>query len=179
MGKPEELFKEMCSYFDSEGIKYLVLNEEDNLVRLLFSGRSWKDGGGLDTKLFVDFDEQAEQDGSVTVHFASIDIAKCSDDNVPEALVRINALNKGYRWVKFWFDPNNNSFNADADAIVFPGTVGKECTHYAFRMSGIVEDALLEMKDIFTPEDDSDTPSKDELLAMLETLRSMLEEDAK
>ena len=34
MGKPEELFKEMCSYFDSEGIKYLVLNEEDNLVRL-------------------------------------------------------------------------------------------------------------------------------------------------
>ena len=172
MGKPEELFKEMCSYFDSEGIKYLVLNEEDNLVRLLFSGRSWKDGGGLDTKLFVDFDEQAEQDGSVTVHFASIDIAKCSDDNVPEALVRINALNKGYRWVKFWFDPNNNSFNADADAIVFPGTVGKECTHYAFRMSGIVEDALLEMKDIFTP-------SKDELLAMLETLRSMLEEDAK
>ncbi len=46
MGKPEELFKEMCSYFDSEGIKYLVLNEEDNLVRLLFSGRSWKRRAG-------------------------------------------------------------------------------------------------------------------------------------
>ena len=124
-------------------------------------------------------DEQADQDGSVTVHFASIGIAKCSDDDLAEALVRINALNKGYRWVKFWLDERDNSFNADADAIVFPGTVGKECTHYAFRMSGIVEDALLEMKDIFTPEDDSDTPSKDELLAMLETLRSMLEEDAK
>ncbi|MDO5106648.1 MAG: hypothetical protein Q4D39_00085 [Coriobacteriaceae bacterium] len=178
MGKPEELFKEMCAYFDSEGIKYLVMNEEDNLVRLMFAGREWKDGGGVDTKLFVDFDEMAEQDGSVTVHFASIDIARCTDNNIAEALVRINALNKGYRWVKFWFDERNNSFNADADAIVFEGTVGKECTHYAFRMSSIVEDALLEMKDIFTPVDDSDLPSKDELLAMLEALRSMLDEDA-
>ena len=46
-------------------------------------------------------------------------------------------------------------------------------------MSSIVEDALLELKDIFTPSDDSDLPSKDELLAMLEALRSMLDEDAK
>ena len=176
MGAPEELFKELQQFFDQDGVKYRVVNEADNLMRLVFSATSSKDGGGVRTTVLIDLDEAQEHDGSCTVHFASLSAGKCDEDKIPEAIVRINALNKRYRWVKFWFDDSDNTINADADAIIFTGTVGKECKQMAFRMSDIVEDALIQLRDIFKTDDGGDggTPSKEELLALLEALRSMV-----
>ena len=176
MGKPEELFQETLDFFDGEGIRYSIINREDNFCVLRFAPSSFKDDGGIRTKVFIDFDEREESDGSVTVHFASLSAAKCEDDRVPEAMVRINEMNKRYRWIKFWFDPNDNTINVDADAIVFTGSVGKECKQYAMRMSNILEDALIDMKDIFPASDDDggDAPSPDELRSMLEALMALL-----
>ena len=54
-----------------------------------------------------------------------------------------------------------------------------EYRHYAFHMSDIVKEVLIQLKDIFTPSGayngDDSTPSKEGLLAMLELLRSILD----
>ena len=175
MGAAENLFAEIKQFFDQDGVKYTVINEADNLMRLAFAPTSSKDGGGVRTRVLIDLDEVQERDGSCTVHFACLSAGKCEEAKIPEAIVRINALNKRYRWVKFWFDDSDNTINADADAVIFPGTVGMECKQFAFRMSDIVEDALIDLRDIFTPEDGGgDTPSRDDLLALLEALRGMM-----
>ena len=157
MGAVEELFKELKEYFDAEGIKYTVLLESDNLMKLLFAPRQYEQGRGLDTEVYIDFDERAEADGSITTHFASLSAGTCNDEKrIAEGLIAINALNKRFRWVKFWFDDSDNTINADADAILFPGTAGKECWQYANRMSRIVEKALMELREIFTPNNPGD-----------------------
>lgn len=178
MGLPEQLFQEMLDFFDEDGIKYIVMNREDNFACLRFAPSSFKEDGGIRTKVYIDFDERAERDDSVTVHFASLSCAKCDEDRIPEAIVRINGMNKRYRWVKFWFDESDNTINVDADAIVFSGSVGKECKQYAVRMSNILEDALIDMKDLFPIGDgDDDTPSSDDLRSMLEALMALLGSD--
>lgn len=169
----KDLFTKLTEFFTDQGVKYRVVSESDNIVELLFAGRAHKDGGGIDTKVIVDFDEQDVGDGTVTVHLASLSCGKIKDENVPEAIVRINGLNRSFRWVKFWFDDRDNTLNGDADAIVAPESVGPELLHYIIVMSNIVEDALIEMKDIVDPDGGMPMPTLDELEALLELLRGM------
>lgn len=171
----EDLFQKLTKFFDDAGIKYTVLSEEKHIVELLFAARNHKYGGGVDTKVVIDFDEQDVGDGTVTTHIASLACGKIQDEKVPEAIFRINSLNKQFRWVKFWFDDEDNTLNADADAIIAPESVGHELLHYTIVMSNIVEDALIQMKDIVEPQ--GTMPSLSDLEHLLELLRSMMEED--
>ena len=177
MSMYKDLFIKLTEFFDSQGVKYTVRSQEDNIVELLFAARSRKDGGGVDTKVIIDFDEHDVGDGTVTAHLASLCCGKIADENVPEAIVRINGLNKSFRWVKFWYDESDNTLNGDADAIVSPDTVGPELLHYVIVMSNIVEDALIRLKDIVTPGDTMPIPSLDELKALLDLLRGMQSDD--
>lgn len=187
MGLPEDLFQEMTDFFDAEDIKYSIIDRADNFAAIRYAPSPWKKDGGIRTRVSIDFDENPKDDGSVTVHFASLRVAACDEERAPEAFVRINELNRRYRWVKFWFRPEDNTLNADADAILFPGSVGKECKQYALRLSDILEDALIEHDDLFPvspemrgkPSDDGDdgggdAPSEAELRAMLAALMEML-----
>lgn len=170
MATAEQLRAEFTSYMDQQGVKYRVTNDEDNIVRLSFAGRDSK-GGGADTTIFVDFDENGDDAGSV--HFVAHKFASCTMQNYPTVLVKLNEFNARFRWVKFYVieDGGKGYLTADSDAMLVAGAAAFECVASCFRMSDIVEDAIVELGDLIEPDD-----GKDELRAMLAALRHMLGE---
>lgn len=171
MATAEDLRKEFTSFMDQEGIKYQVTNQEDNIVRLAFAGRESK-GGGADTAIFVDFDEQGDEADSV--HFVAHKFAKCSLADFPQVLVRINDYNARFRWVKFYVRREDDVayLFADSDAVLVPGATALECVQCSFRMSDIVEDVIVDLGDLVEAADD-----KEHLRAMLAALQAMLGEE--
>ncbi len=127
-------------FMDEKGVKYSVLDEDDNIVYLSFGGSKYE------TFVFVDFDENVPCNSA---HFSSNGFAKIIPGKNAEALVKLNELNRRFRWVKFWMD-GDGIFTADCDAIVELGSVGDECVNMAFRLSNITEDALDELQGIAT-----------------------------
>jgi len=132
MPTADSLRQEFMKYMDSKDIKYTVFDEEDNIVYLAF-------GGDKETFVLVDFDEDGNNADSV--HFLSGNFAKAEKAKIPLALVRVNEINRQYRWVKFYMS-DEGEISADCDAIIAPGSVGPECVQIAMRMSNIIEDAL-------------------------------------
>lgn len=132
MATAESLRREFMQHMDSRDIKYTVFDEDDNIVYLAF-------GGDKETYVLVDFDEAGNDADSV--HFLSQNFAKAEKSKIPLALVRINEINRQYRWVKFHMS-DDGEISADCDAVISPGSVGPECVQVAVRMSNIIEDAL-------------------------------------
>ena len=132
MATAEDLRREFMNYMDAKGIKYTVLDEKDNIVYLAF-------GGDKETFVLVDFDE--EDDNASSVHFLSQNFAKAERAMIPSALVKVNEINRSYRWVKFYIS-DDGEISADCDAVIQPGSVGAECLEITIRMSNIIEGAL-------------------------------------
>lgn len=172
MATAEDLRKEFTSFMDQEDIVYEVVNREDNIVRLAFGGRGFKTGGGADTEIFVDFDEDG--DTADSVHFIARKFAKCKLGDYPQVLVKINDYNKRYRWCKFWLMKEGDCgyLVADFDAHLVPGASALECVQLSFTMSTIVEDVIIDLGDLVEPDG-----GKEHLRAMLEMLQRMLEEE--
>ena len=164
-----QLRNEFTRYLDQKGYKYSTVDEEDNIVRLIFTGAS------VEKNIFVDFDEELDSNGVACVHFVAQDFAKCSSDNVAAVIDKLNDLNRNYRWVKFWLDKRDNTISADADAMVFSGTAGEECLNFVLRVVRVVEAGYKDMRDlVLTDGGGSDVPSDAELLEMLEQLSRLL-----
>lgn len=172
MATAEELRSEFTSFMDKEDIAYQVVNREDNIVRLAFGGRSFKTGGGADTEIFVDFDEDG--DTADSVHFVARKFAKCKLEAYPQVLVKINDYNRRYRWCKFWLmkDDEYGYLVADFDAHLVPGASALECVKLSFTLSSIVEDVILDLGDLVEPDG-----GRAHLEAMLAMLQRMLEEE--
>ena len=135
MATAEQLRHEFERFMDANGIKYTVLDESDNVLALIFGGDT------ADTHVLVDFDEAGGQaDG---VNFKSEAFAKCNG-SISSMYQKLNELNRRYRWVKFWVN-DDGSIWAMSDAVVFPGSVGEECSQIAFRMSSIIESAIKDL----------------------------------
>lgn len=132
MATAESLRQEFMRYMDSKDIKYTVFDEEDNIVYLAF-------GGDKETFVLVDFDEDGNNADSA--HFLSSNFAKAEKATIPLALVRLNEINRQYRWVKFYMS-DEGEISADCDAVLSPGSVGPECVQISMRMSNIIEDAI-------------------------------------
>ena len=132
MATAEDLRREFMNHMDAKGIKYTVFDEDDNIVYLAF-------GGDKETFVLVDFDEEGNNASSV--HFLSQNFAKADRPNIPAALVKLNEINKSYRWVKFYMS-DEGEISADCDAVIQPGSVGPECLEITIRMSNIIEGAL-------------------------------------
>lgn len=167
-----DLRREFTDYLDQKGYKYMVVDEEDNIVVLGFTG----DRDTIDTRIYVDFDERADMHSIACVHFVAQDFAKCADEKVGEVIIKLNDLNKRFRWVKFWLDKSDNTISADADALIFSGSTGEECLDYVLHVSHIVQEGYKELRSLIITDDggDDDGPSKEELLRMLEMLSGML-----
>lgn len=170
MATAEDLRNEFTSFMDREGIVYQVTSEENNVVRMSFSGSDSK-GGGAHTTIWVDFDEN--DNNSQSVHFAAERFARCTPENLPVVIMKVNDYNMHYRWVKFFVrrDGDNIYLCADSDAMLIPGAAAIECVGSVFRMSDIVEDVILDLGDLVEPDD-----GKDQLRAMIAALQSMLDE---
>lgn len=125
-------------FMDTKGIKYTVLDDDDNIIYLAFGGSRY------DTFVLVDFDENVPCDSA---HFSSNGFAKIIPGKNAEALVKLNQINKKFRWVKFWMD-DEGKFTADCDAVLDMATVGEECLQVAIRLSNIIENALEELEGV-------------------------------
>ena len=132
----EQMRGEFTDHMDRKGLKYSVLDESDNIVLLFFGGKKY------DTYVVADFDESTPCD---TVHFSSPNFATCSKSNLPALFIKLNELNRRFRWVKFWVN-DEGSLTADTDAYIERGTVGEECMYVILRVSNILEDALESME---------------------------------
>ena len=160
MATAEELRQEFTDYMDMKGLKYTVMDKEDNMVYLAF-------GGEKETFVMVDFDESG--DDSDSVHFNSIGFAKAAKADFAKALVKINDINRKYRWVKT-FILEDGKICCDADANVYPGTVGQECVQVVIRMSNIIEDILGDLEGV--AEIDEEAKKTFDMLAMFKRFTS-------
>lgn len=169
MASTEALRGEFERYMDSRGVKYSTVNSGDNIDLLSF------DRHGESTRVYVDFDEEGE---ASTVHFCVQNFAKVkSQDLLPKALLAMNGLNRRFRWLKFHINTDNLTITADCDAKVFPGSVGEECTEICFRAASIIEDAFEDLDGIVEVEGE-ESPSKEELLAMLKQIMAQLGDES-
>ena len=141
----EQLRQEFMDHMDKLGVRYTVMDDEDNIVYLSF-------GGDTETFVIVDFDESNDGDAN-SVCFVSQGFAQVKQANVPAALVKLNEVNGRYRWVKFFM--RENQLTAIFDAKVYPGSVGDECTEMAVRMSNNIERALKDFEGIAVVDDDA------------------------
>ena len=158
MATAESLRREFMSYMDKKDVKYTVFDEEDNIVYLAF-------GGDKETFVLVDFDEEGNDADSV--HFVSQGFAKAERSKIPMALVKLNEINRQFRWVKFHMD-EDGVISADCDAVISPGTVGEECLQITIRMSNIIESALDKLDGV--AEIDMDAKRTLDLLAVMKRL---------
>lgn len=145
-------------HMDSEGIKYTVLDEDDSIVYLAFGGSRYE------TFVLVDFDEDMP---CTSAHFNSPGFAKILPGKNAEVLVKLNQINKRFRWVKFWAD-DDGTLTADCDAVLDIDSVGKECLEVSIRLSNIIENALDELKGI--AELDADKKMQLSLVAALKKM---------
>ena len=132
-------------YLDQKDFKYVVIDKEDNIVAMTFGGSRY------DTFVLTDFDEGATCD---SVHFSSQHFAKCSKDKLPQVIIKLNELNRRFRWVKTWVD-EEGQLTADSDALVSVGTVGPECLQIIIRFSNILEDILEALEGYAEPDEET------------------------
>lgn len=117
MATAEDLRYEFQSYLEREDVIFQVINSSDNIIRVGYN----TDAG--DVEVLVDFDEN--DNDAFCVHFFT-QTGKCSSGYEPKAYIACNNWNRDHRWVKFYVDKDSD-IDADCDANIFPGSVGKDC----------------------------------------------------
>ena len=95
--------------------------------------------------------------------------AKC-DYVSTRAYTIVNDLNKNYRWLKFWIG-EDGYITADMDAIVYPGSVGRECAEVILRMSKILESAIESLKEVADVSKEEENAIR--FIGLLQSLKSM------
>ena len=158
MATAEDLRQEFMRFMDSKDVKYTVFDEDDNILYLAF-------GGEKETFVLVDFDE--EGNNATSVHFVSQNFAKAEKAKIPAALVKLNEINRQFRWVKFHMS-DDGVISADCDAVLTPGHVGEECLEITIRMSNIIESALDKLAGV--AEIDMDAKRTLDVIAMMKRL---------
>ena len=96
MAAAEQLREEFIRELERMKMKYQVVDEADNIVRVSF---------GLDemaVTAFVDFDEN--EDRARAVHFSAPLVAEFDEENLAEIFVAVNGLNNRFRFVKWVID---------------------------------------------------------------------------
>ena len=128
------------AFFDSEGIKYELLNEDTGLIRLGFTMEN-KDS----LSIFLDF----SADGT-SVSLVSFEIAKAPVEKKYKMFELCNSLNKRYKWVRFYYDEEKAMITAQDDAVIQLDSCGEEIIRCCIQMMHIVDEAYPEiMRAIF------------------------------
>lgn len=126
MLKYKQLF---IQYMEREGIKYSDVDE--NVVRVSYNGDNLKT-----IPVYVFFDKEDDP----FVCYKCWEIAKFPEEKRAAGILVCNALNKKYRWVKFYVDDDGDLI-AEMDALVDEETGGLECLSSVQRIVGIVDEA--------------------------------------
>lgn len=119
------------AHMDSEGIKYT--ERDENSVVVSYGGDNMQS-----IRITVIFDK----DGGNQVHFVNWDIGNYKD-KVAKALVICNAMNKRWKWAKFYID-DDYDVTVDSDALVSADSVGPECMEMVVRLVDIIDKSYPE-----------------------------------
>ena len=125
------IVKRVCDFFDSKGVKYTVLDNEDGAIEIAYSGENM-----MRIRVLLSFDKDEK---SVAIH--SFTIAKPKDGSEIskiKAYVVCNLLNQKWRWFKFYLDADDE-FTASGDAVIDLYTAGEECYELVQRITDIVD----------------------------------------
>lgn len=141
----EQMRNKCMKDMEAKGLKSTLLDESDNIVFMSFGGKRY------DTFVLLDFDEETY---CTSVHLSSQSFAKCDSSKLPAVVLKLNELNKRFRWVKFWVN-DDCALTCDADSLVKYETVGDDCAELAIRMSNILEDALEALEGLATLDEET------------------------
>ena len=125
------IVKRACDFFDAKGMKYTVLNDENGVIEVIYSGKNM-----MRIRVVLDFDEDEK---SVAIH--SYTIAKPKDNSEMskiKAYMVCNMLNQKWRWFKFYLDVDYE-FTVGCDAVIDLYTAGEECYELIQRITEIVD----------------------------------------
>lgn len=123
----------VCDFFNSKGVKYTILNDDEGIIKVLYSGKNKSD-----IEMFLNFDNDEK---TISIHAYAI--AKPKDDSAvskAKAYIVCNLLNIKWRWFKFYLD-SDNEFTASVDAIIDLYTAGEECLELFERMANVIDDS--------------------------------------
>lgn len=110
--------KSVCDFFDLKGMKYTVLNDEDEVIEIIYNGKNM-----ARIRMVLTFEDDER---TITIH--SYSIAKPKDDGAvskAKAYMVCNLLNQKWRWFKFYLD-TDDEYTVSADAIIDLYTAGED-----------------------------------------------------
>ena len=120
------------SFLDRKGIRYR--EGDDEVISITYN---------TDNAQSVEVLAAFDDDGKNRVTFISFAIGEFPQAQFAKALVTCNAMNRKYRWVKFYIN-DNNCITVSSDAILDEETCGDECMEYVIRIIRIVDEAYPE-----------------------------------
>ena len=124
-------FKDAFTEFLTEkGIKFIDIDER--AVRLLWNSSVVPSG----ISVVVVFDSNNGE----RVHFMGNRFIKVPEDKTVDLVLACNALNKKYRWFKFYVDTDSDLMVED-DAILSLDNVGDECLEIVIRLVEVVNES--------------------------------------
>lgn len=131
--------KVTAAFFDSKGFNYDM--SDDGMA--ITTGFALENCEGV--KILIVFDDD---DHSVAIR--ALNIVKIPDAKKDDMYTLVNELNRKFRWIKFVIDDEDNTINAEDDAIIQLDSCGEEVFECSLHFAAIVDEAYPEiMKKIF------------------------------
>ena len=119
------------AYLDSQGMHY---RERSDAPVLQIGIGGLKNAGQME--VIVVFD-----DNDRTVSLRSFNLCQVPEEKKAAMYAACNAVNRQYRWVKFYIDEKDSTVTAQDDAVLQADSAGQEIFELIIRMSNIVDEA--------------------------------------
>lgn len=130
--------REFINYLDAEGIRYTLDGTTESgkdRMYIQYSG----DNMSAIRMLFL-FDTDGE-----SVGIRVFDIVKVPQEKLGAVILTICDLNYRFRFVKFCFDHDDNTVQAEIDAAFRPGSIGEVCAELMYHCVSICDKAYPEL----------------------------------
>ena len=129
------------AFFESQGLKYSVIDEERGVMRVGFAGIPGV--GKVEIYLFFNTDSD--------VAIRCFNFVQVPEDKTEKMYHICSSMNRKFRWVKFYVNDDDNALTAEDDAIIQLDSCGEEVHGLILRMVGIIKEAYPEfMKALWT-----------------------------
>lgn len=122
-----KLFK---AYLDANEIKNEYVDEEETCI---FTGCNYKD---ISVEMYFCFDDDDE-----SVCLKGVNFVNVSAGSKEKLLPVINDCNQRFRWIKFYYDTEEDRIFAQMDGFIDVGTCAEECSNMMKAMLAIVNTA--------------------------------------
>ena len=123
-----------AEFFDSKEFCY-DMSEDGRAITIGFELKN-RDG----IKILIVFDP-----GDESVALRVYNIAKIPSEKKDDMFAVVNSLNQKYRWIKFVIDEEDNTINAEDDAVIQLDSCGEEVLKCCLHFAAIIDQAYPEI----------------------------------